>query len=160
MLRISLLLVIFVAVVNRQCPVDLLGGKTSLLQKTRLSRALSNICRPAGAEALGAGLPRAVDPARVRGIHVLPGRVFVYTALDELVELSAFELFYSEKKLLGSFYGSGDVRTDFLRLLRMWKAGELDLEGMITRRIDLSEINDAFAAMLRGEVIRTVIDYN
>ena len=78
---------------------------------------------------------------------------------DQLVELSAFELFYSEKKLMGSFYGSGNVRTDFHKLLRMWRTGKLDLERMISRRIDLSEINSAVQAMLAGEVIRTVIDY-
>jgi Zn-dependent alcohol dehydrogenase len=30
---------------------------------------------------------------------------------------------------------------------------------MITKRIDLAEINDAIAAMLNGEVIRSVIEY-
>ena len=62
--------------------------------------------------------------------------------------------------MIGCFYGSGDVRTDFVRLLRLWQNGQLDLPGMITRRIDLSEINDAFRAMLAGEVIRSVIEYN
>jgi S-(hydroxymethyl)glutathione dehydrogenase/alcohol dehydrogenase len=41
----------------------------------------------------------------------------------------------------------------------MWQQGRLDLTRMISRRIDLSEINDAFRAMLAGEVIRTVVDY-
>ena len=44
-------------------------------------------------------------------------------------------------------------------MLRLWRQGKLDLEGMITRRIDLSEINDAFEAMERGEVIRQVIEF-
>ncbi len=78
---------------------------------------------------------------------------------DQIVELSAFELFYSEKKLLGSFYGSADVRTDFVRMLRLWKQGQLDLERMITQRIDLADINKAISDMLSGQVIRTVIDY-
>ena len=56
-------------------------------------------------------------------------------------------------------YGSANVRVDFPRLLRLWKAGKLDLEGMISRRIELDEINDAFRAMKEGEVIRSVIDY-
>jgi Zn-dependent alcohol dehydrogenase len=30
---------------------------------------------------------------------------------------------------------------------------------MITRRMDIGEINDAFAAMRRGEVIRQVITF-
>ena len=52
-----------------------------------------------------------------------------------------------------------DVRTDFERLLRMWRSNQLDLEGMITDRIDLSRINDAFKSMLDGEVIRTVVEF-
>jgi S-(hydroxymethyl)glutathione dehydrogenase/alcohol dehydrogenase len=80
--------------------------------------------------------------------------------IEEKVEFSAFELFYGDKTLKGSMYGGANVRVDFPKLLRLWKAGKLDLEGMISRRIDLDEINDAFRAMKSGEVIRSVIDYN
>jgi len=79
--------------------------------------------------------------------------------MDQKIEFSAFELFYLEKTLKGSMYGSANVRTDFPRLLRLWKAGKLDLEGMISRRIKLEEVNEAFRAMQAGEVIRSVIDY-
>ena len=77
----------------------------------------------------------------------------------QMVELDAYEIFFSEKTLVSSFYGSGDVRTDFLRWLRMWQRGQLDLEAMVTRRIDLGEVNDGVRAMLAGEVIRTVIEF-
>jgi S-(hydroxymethyl)glutathione dehydrogenase / alcohol dehydrogenase len=75
---------------------------------------------------------------------------------DDLV-FSAFEIFFNEKTLVGSYYGSSDVRSDFHRLIKLWRAGRLDLEGMITRRATLDEINAAFDAMVAGEVIRTVI---
>jgi S-(hydroxymethyl)glutathione dehydrogenase/alcohol dehydrogenase len=75
------------------------------------------------------------------------------------VSFNAFELFFMEKTLMGSYYGSVDVRTDFHRLLRLWKAGQLDLEGMISKRMKIDEINDAFTAMKNGEVIRTVITF-
>jgi S-(hydroxymethyl)glutathione dehydrogenase/alcohol dehydrogenase len=78
---------------------------------------------------------------------------------EQMIELSAFELFFLEKKLLGSIYGSADVRVDFHRLLRLWRTGRLDLENMISRRIDLSEVNEAFGALERGEVIRQVIQF-
>ena len=51
------------------------------------------------------------------------------------------------------------MRSDFHRLLRLWKAGQLDLEGMITRMIKIDDINDAFAQMKAGEVIRQVITF-
>lgn len=79
--------------------------------------------------------------------------------LDEFVNFSAFELFFSEKTLVGSYYGSADVRNDFHKLLGYWKDGKLDLDGMITRRIKLDDINEAFGAMARGEVIRQVISF-
>jgi len=41
----------------------------------------------------------------------------------------------------------------------LWKAGQLDLEAMISRRIDLEEVNGAFDAMEAGEVVRTVITF-
>jgi S-(hydroxymethyl)glutathione dehydrogenase/alcohol dehydrogenase len=79
--------------------------------------------------------------------------------MEDMVAFSAFELFFSEKKLLGSYYGSADVRRDFDRLLGLWRAGRLDLDGMITQRLTLDDLNDAFAALKSGEVIRQVINF-
>ena len=56
-------------------------------------------------------------------------------------------------------YGSANVRTFMPKLIRLWKAGKLDLESMITRRIQLEDVNEAFKAMQEGLVIRSVIDY-
>jgi S-(hydroxymethyl)glutathione dehydrogenase / alcohol dehydrogenase len=76
---------------------------------------------------------------------------------DALLQLNGLELFFSEKALLGSYYGSADVRTEFHRLLRLWRAGRLDLEGMISARLDLSQVNEGLDALQRGEVIRQVL---
>ena len=78
---------------------------------------------------------------------------------EEPFELSAFEMFFSEKTLIGSMYGGADVRTDFNRFLGLYKAGRLDLDGMITRRIRIDEINDAMACMGDADVIRQVVDF-
>jgi S-(hydroxymethyl)glutathione dehydrogenase/alcohol dehydrogenase len=95
----------------------------------------------------------AYDAVRRGGMAVIVG----VGRAEETFELSAFEMFYSEKTLVGSYYGSTDVRSDFARIIRLWKAGRLDLEGMITRKIALDDINDALGAMERGEVVRQVI---
>jgi S-(hydroxymethyl)glutathione dehydrogenase/alcohol dehydrogenase len=76
---------------------------------------------------------------------------------DEQVEFTPFELLFDGKQLLGSLYGAADVRRDYARLLGLWQAGRLDLEGMITQRIRLDDINHALAALGQGEVIRQVI---
>ena len=79
--------------------------------------------------------------------------------MEETFALSAFEMFFSEKTLVGSMYGGADVRTDFNRFLRLYKAGRLDLEGMISRRIHIDEVNDAMACIGDADIIRQVIDF-
>jgi len=95
------------------------------------------------------------DAVRRGGTAVIVG----VGKLTEMVQFSAFELFFNEKTLVGSMYGSANVRTDFNRLLRLWRQGKLDLEGMISRRIKVDDVNDAFRAMQAGEVIRSVIAF-
>jgi S-(hydroxymethyl)glutathione dehydrogenase/alcohol dehydrogenase len=76
---------------------------------------------------------------------------------DQQVEFTAFELFFDGKKMLASLYGSADVRRDYARLLGLWRAGRLDLEGMITQRLKLDDIDRALAALGSGDIIRQVI---
>jgi S-(hydroxymethyl)glutathione dehydrogenase/alcohol dehydrogenase len=98
---------------------------------------------------------QSYDMARRGGVATIVG----VGKLDQMVQFSAFEFFYGGKTLKGSMYGSANVRIDFPRLLGLWKNGALDLEGMISRRIPLEGVNDAFRAMEKGEVIRSVIDF-
>lgn len=99
---------------------------------------------------------QAYDNTRRGGSTVIVG----VGKADQMVEFSAFELFYNEKNLRGTYYGSANIRRDFPRLLNLWRAGQLDLEGMITRRIAIEEINDAFTAMQAGDVIRQVVTFD
>jgi S-(hydroxymethyl)glutathione dehydrogenase / alcohol dehydrogenase len=64
-----------------------------------------------------------------------------------------------EHKLVGSNYGSCNPALDFPKLLQLYQRGRLDLDALITRRLELDDINDAFADMARGEGVRTVITY-
>jgi S-(hydroxymethyl)glutathione dehydrogenase/alcohol dehydrogenase len=78
---------------------------------------------------------------------------------DATVEFNPFELFWDGKTLRGSLYGSADVRRDYHRLLALWRTGLLDLEGMVTQRITLDEVDDALNALGRPDIIRQVIVY-
>jgi S-(hydroxymethyl)glutathione dehydrogenase/alcohol dehydrogenase len=104
------------------------------------------------------GLPTTIratyDAVRRGGTAVIVG----VGRPDQMVEFNAFEFFFGDKTLRGSIYGSTDVRVEFPRLLRLWKAGRLDLEGMITKRGHLEDINTAFEDMKAGRVIRTVLE--
>ena len=102
---------------------------------------------------LSATMRAAYDAVRRGGTAVIVG----VGRMEDMVSFSAFELFFAEKRLLGSYYGSADVRSDFHRLLALWKTGRLDLEGMITSRIGLDDVNDALAVLRRGEAVRQVI---
>ncbi|MET0235559.1 MAG: zinc-binding dehydrogenase [Kibdelosporangium sp.] len=76
---------------------------------------------------------------------------------DAMVQFSAQELFLHEKRILGSFYGSANIRRDYHRMLGLWQAGRLDIGGMISRRIGLADINDGLRALRGGTMIRQVV---
>lgn len=103
------------------------------------------------------GLPETVQQAyamaRRGGTVVVVGM----PRMESQVTLPGFPLFYDEKKLLGCMYGSAQVRRDFPRLIDLVETGRLDIGAMVSRRIALDEVNDAFRAMEAGEVIRSVI---
>lgn len=67
--------------------------------------------------------------------------------------------FMAEKKIIGSVYGSAHPVRDIPHYVDLFREGKLDLDSMVTRRIELEEINDAFDDMGRGEGARSVIVY-
>ena len=62
-----------------------------------------------------------------------------------------------EKKITRSSYGGARPQRDFPWLARCYLEGRLKLDELITARLPLSRINEGFAAMRRGEGIRTVV---
>jgi S-(hydroxymethyl)glutathione dehydrogenase/alcohol dehydrogenase len=65
-----------------------------------------------------------------------------------------------EKKIQGSAMGSNHFPVDMPRLVDMYMAGKLKLDDMISARVKLEQVNDAFAEMKRGEIARSVIVFN
>ena len=57
-------------------------------------------------------------------------------------------------------YGGSDLRYDVGRFIDLWRAGKLDLEGLISRRIKFDELNDAVASLAKGEVIRQIVTFD
>jgi len=76
---------------------------------------------------------------------------------DATVTFPAFQLFFEEKRILGSKYGTAHVRRDFQRFVDLIETGRLDVSHMVSRKIKLDQVNEAFRAMEAGEVIRSVI---
>ncbi len=87
------------------------------------------------------------------GTTVLVGVV----PMTELVPIFAADLTLQEKKLTGSYMGSNRFRFDMPKYIEFYLDGRLYLDEMISSRIKLDEVNDAFDAMRKGEVARQVI---
>jgi len=62
-----------------------------------------------------------------------------------------------EKRIRRSSYGGARPARDFPLLARAYLDGTLKLDELISRHIALDEINDGFAALQRGETIRSVV---
>jgi len=68
--------------------------------------------------------------------------------------------FMGEKRIQGSYMGSNRFPIDMPRLVDFYMAGKLKLDEMISRRIKLEDVNEAFAEMKRGEIARSVIVFD
>ena len=79
--------------------------------------------------------------------------------IGQTVELQGFQ-FLMEKKIQGSNMGSNKFRIDMPRYVDMYLQGKLNLDDMISARLPLAEINDAFTAMKTGEIARDVVIFD
>src|SRR5204862_431299 len=68
-------------------------------------------------------------------------------------------MFLQQRVLTGSSFGGGRQRTDVPMLIDLYMDGKYRLDEMITRRVPLEELNNAFDLMLAGEVKRSVVVY-
>ncbi|MFB7123763.1 alcohol dehydrogenase catalytic domain-containing protein [Kitasatospora sp. NPDC056273] len=78
-------------------------------------------------------------------------------AQDDLAQFTMGELFFNEKRLLPSLYGGATVARTIGLVVDLWRAGRIDLDGMVTHRVGLADVNEAIAQMRSGEALRTVV---
>ena len=90
------------------------------------------------------------------GTTVLVGVV----PITQQVPISAADLTLQEKKITGSYMGSNRFRFDMPRYVDFYLDGRLQLDEMISARIGLEAVNDAFERMRRGAVARQVIVFD
>jgi len=65
-----------------------------------------------------------------------------------------------EKTIRGSNYGSARPLVDFPHLVELYMQGRLQLDPLISRRIKLEQIDEAFEDIRRGEGTRSVVIYD
>ncbi|MBM3730433.1 MAG: NDMA-dependent alcohol dehydrogenase [Actinobacteria bacterium] len=91
------------------------------------------------------------------------GRVVVtniHPALEFSANMSLLDLTLMEKQVVGSLFGSGNPRADIPKLLGLYREGQLDLDGLVTKTYSLDGVNDGYDDMRSGKNIRGVLVYN
>jgi S-(hydroxymethyl)glutathione dehydrogenase / alcohol dehydrogenase len=91
---------------------------------------------------------------------IRPGGMVVLAGLSPMgtgTNLPGAIITRQEKTVKGSYYGTVNPQRDFPLLLDLYMAGRLKLDELVSREYRLDQINEAFAAMLAGEVARGVI---
>ncbi len=105
----------------------------------------------------GVGAPattrQAYEMTRLSGSIIIVGM----PAPGSKLELDAWQFFLSEKRISSSLFGSADIHRDFPRYVAFAEQGQLDLGGMVTRRLRLDEVNAGLDALEAGDVVRAVI---
>ncbi|MFH1300175.1 MAG: zinc-binding dehydrogenase, partial [Planctomycetota bacterium] len=79
-----------------------------------------------------------------------PGKMFSIPAVSLVAE---------ERTIKGSYMGSAVPRRDLPRFIAMYEAGLLPVDKLLTRTIQLDEINEAFDALATGAAVRQVITF-
>jgi S-(hydroxymethyl)glutathione dehydrogenase / alcohol dehydrogenase len=92
---------------------------------------------------------------RARGTATIAGMIPVGTK----IELHGVD-FLRERRIQGTMMGSNHFRLDIPRLIEFHMQGRLKLDQMISSRMGLGDINEGFAAMQRGGISRTVIEFD
>jgi S-(hydroxymethyl)glutathione dehydrogenase / alcohol dehydrogenase len=98
------------------------------------------------------GFRLSVEAVRPGGQVVWLGKI----AVSDSVEFRWGSLM-QEKRITRSSYGGARPAEDFPLLAHAYLDGSLKLDEMISARIPLAAINDGFAALKRGETVRSVV---
>lgn len=67
-------------------------------------------------------------------------------------------MLFSDRKLVGTTGGGNVPARDIPRLMKLYQQGRLDLERLVSQRLPLERVNEAFAALESGQGARTVIE--
>ena len=75
------------------------------------------------------------------------------------VQVSGTDLTLNQKTIKGSLFGSMNPQYDIVKLLRMYDAGVLKLDELITKTYTLEEVNEGYQDLRDGKNIRGVIHH-
>jgi len=99
---------------------------------------------------------QAVGMLKRGGSALLVGVVPIGT----MVDLHIADITLQEKRVMGSMMGSNRFRIDMPRYIDFYLDGRLNLDEMISSRIGLDGVNDAFDNLRKGSAARQVIVFD
>ena len=76
---------------------------------------------------------------------------------DDMMTIPALSLPRTEKVIRGSWYGSARPWVDLPKMVDLYMRGRLKLDPLLSRTYPLDEINEAYEALDRGDVARSVL---
>lgn len=105
-------------------------------------------------------LPSTTDQAyktlAKNGTLVLVG---LAPATQQTLPISPLNLVLSQKSVMGVIYGDTRPRNDIPNMLQMYANGQIKLDELVTQTYTLDQINEAYADMVSGKIIRGVIEF-
>jgi Zn-dependent alcohol dehydrogenase len=63
-----------------------------------------------------------------------------------------------ERRVLGSIYGSSKPELDFPLVLALYRSGRLPLDRLVSHRLPLAGVEQAFELMRSGAALRVILD--
>ena len=88
-----------------------------------------------------------------------PDGVVAWATIDN-PPINLFDLTLWEKQVVGSLFGSGNPRYDIPKLIGLWREGQIDLDGLVTKTYTLDGVNEGYEDMRAGKNIRGVMVYS
>jgi len=107
--------------------------------------------------------PATVDEDVVSAATAVIGKggTVVITGLADpaklTVHVSGTDLTLNQKTIKGTLFGSMNPQYDIVRLLRLYDAGQLKLDELITNTYSLEDVNKGYQDLRDGKNIRGVI---
>jgi NDMA-dependent alcohol dehydrogenase len=105
----------------------------------------------------GSLLASALAIASKRGRVVVTN---IHPAAEMTASVSLLDLTLMEKQVVGALFGSANPRADIPKLLGLYRDGQLDLDGLVTKTYPLEGVNEGYEDMRAGRNIRGVLVYD
>jgi S-(hydroxymethyl)glutathione dehydrogenase / alcohol dehydrogenase len=73
------------------------------------------------------------------------------------IEIDPVDLIVRQVVVKGVLMGSTNAKIDILMYANLYLQGRFNLDDLVSKEINISEINDAYKEMKNGDIVRSVI---